>query len=321
MNVIAFIKKWTLPIAMITGAVGYFVLAKWQPVAPLKPAINEAIAILTPTLIFAQLLLSFCKIDPKTLRPHGWHGWLLLFQAATCCIMAAMLLLLPLNGAYRAVLEGVMVCLICPTATAGVVITGKLGGNTSSLLTYTLLSNIMAAILVPIVFPLVEPHAGLTFMAAFLRILGKVFPLLLAPFLLALFFRYCLPRLHQVLLRYSWLAFYLWAVSLTIVTGQTVQSLVTSNADIWEKILIASGGLGACVLQFLFGKKIGTIYDDRISAGQSLGQKNTILAIWMAYSYLNPLASVAPGSYVIWQNSFNAWQLWKKAKESETEKK
>ena len=321
MKIIAFIKKWTLPIAMITGAVGYFVLSKWQSVAPLKPAINEAIAILTPTLIFAQLLLSFCKIDPKTLRPHRWHGWLLLFQAATCCIMAVMLLLLPLNDAYRAVFEGVMVCLICPTATAGVVITGKLGGNTASLLTYTLLSNIMAALLVPIVFPLVEPHAGLTFMAAFLRILGKVFPLLLAPFLLALFFRYCLPRLHQVLLHYSWLAFYLWAVSLTIVTGQTVQSLVTSDADIWEKMLIASGGLGACVLQFLFGKKIGTIYDDRISAGQSLGQKNTILAIWMAYSYLNPLASVAPGSYVIWQNSFNAWQLWKKSKESETEKK
>ena len=51
-----------------------------------------------------------------------------------------------------------------------------------------------------------------------------------------------------------------------------------------------------------------------ISGGQALGQKNTILAIWMAHTYLNPLSSVAPGSYVLWQNIINSWQLWKKRK-------
>jgi len=45
-----------------------------------------------------------------------------------------------------------------------------------------------------------------------------------------------------------------------------------------------------------------------------LGQKNTILAIWMAHTYLNPLSSVAPGSYVLWQNIINSCQLWKKRK-------
>lgn len=29
---------------------------------------------------------------------------------------------------------------------------------------------------------------------------------------------------------------------------------------------------------------------------------------------LNPLAAVAPGAYVIWQNMVNAWQLWYKGK-------
>ena len=33
-----------------------------------------------------------------------------------------------------------MVCLICPTATAAAVITGKLGGSASSLTTYTSVS-------------------------------------------------------------------------------------------------------------------------------------------------------------------------------------
>ena len=44
----------------------------------------------------------------------------------------------------------------------------------------------------------------------------------------------------------------------------------------------------------------------------ALGQKNTVLAIWMAYTYLNPASAIAPGSYVVWQNIINSWQLWKK---------
>jgi BASS family bile acid:Na+ symporter len=48
-----------------------------------------------------------------------------------------------------------------------------------------------------------------------------------------------------------------------------------------------------------------------------LGQKNTVLAIWMAATYLNPLTTIAPGSYVVWQNTINSWQLWKKRKSEE----
>lgn len=78
--------------------------------------------------------------------------------------MVAVLLLSKLDVAYREVFEGAMVCLICPTATAAAVITGKLGGSVSALTTYTLLSNILAAVAVPLLFPLVEPHADLSFL-------------------------------------------------------------------------------------------------------------------------------------------------------------
>ena len=192
--------------------------------------------------------------------------------------------------------------------------TGKLGGSASSLTTYTLLSNLLAAIVVPLVFPLVEPHAEITFFAAFLKILGKVFPLLLFPFFLALFLRRFMPPIHRFLAGLRDMAFYLWAVALAIVTGQTVKSLVNSEAEIYVEILIALGGLITCIAQFYWGKRIGTKYNDRISAGQALGQKNTVLAIWMSYTYLNPLSSVGPGSYVLWQNLFNSYQLWKKRK-------
>ena len=60
---VRFLKNWTLPLAMITGTLGYFILANVPFLAPAKPYINELIAYITPLLIFAQLLLTFCKIE------------------------------------------------------------------------------------------------------------------------------------------------------------------------------------------------------------------------------------------------------------------
>lgn len=308
------IKNWTLPLAMLVGTLAYFLFAKVSLLEPCKPLVNGAIEVLTPSLIFAQLLLTFCKVEVRDLKPRVWHGWLLLFQTVSSLSVAALLLYCPMDEVYREIFEGAMVCLICPTATAAAVITGKLGGSAASLTTYTLLSNLLAAVAVPLVFPLVEPHGGMDFFAAFLKILSKVFPLLLCPFFAAWLLRIALPGIHAFLLRFHDAAFYLWGVALAIVSGQTVRSLANSSAPAYVEWLIALAGLIACCVQFYLGKRIGSRYRERISAGQALGQKNTVLAIWMSYTYLNPLSSVGPGSYVLWQNIINSYQLWKKRK-------
>jgi BASS family bile acid:Na+ symporter len=141
--------------------------------------------------------------------------------------------------------------------------------------------------------------------------LSKVCPLLLGPFFVALFLKHYLKGVHRWLMEHSGMAFYIWAFALALVMGQTARSLFNSDASAW---IIALGGLMSCVVQFILGKTIGSVYKDRISAGQALGQKNTVLAIWMASAYLHPLATIAPGSYVLWQNIINSYQLWKKRK-------
>ena len=306
-----FIKNWTLPIAMLIGTLAYLVFAKWSFLAPAKPYVNSFVSIITPWLIFAQLLLTFCKIDWKELKPKRWHLWLLMIQGFSCALTAGVLLCVPMGELSKGFWEGMMVCFICPTATAAAVITGKLGGNAATLTTYTLLSNLLGAVMVPLVFPLVEPHEGLTFWVAFLKILSKVFPLLLAPFFVALFLKHYVRNVHRWLMEHSGMAFYIWAFALALVMGQTARSLINSDLSAW---LVALGGLFTCAVQFLLGKRIGSVYQDRISAGQALGQKNTVLAIWMASAYLHPLATIAPGSYVLWQNIVNSYQLWKKQK-------
>ncbi|MBP8776592.1 MAG: transporter [Bacteroidaceae bacterium] len=290
-----FFKNWTLPIAMTVGAMGYPFFIKLQ--------------FLTPYLIFTMLLLTFCKVAPRDLKLDKLHFWLLLIQLLGA--IGIFLLIAPFN---KVVAEGAMVCIICPTATAAAVITQKLGGSAAHLTSYTLLGNLGTAMLVPILFPLIEPHNGLTFWQAFITILSKVFPLLICPFLLAWALKEWAPRIHDKLLHLNGAAFYIWSVALAIVTGITLNSLIHDTDNALTQVLLAVAALATCVLQFALGKKIGTVYDNRISGGQALGQKNTLLAIWMAQTYLVPVTSLAPGTYVIWQNVINSFQLWKKRK-------
>lgn len=306
-----FIKNWTLPIAMVVGTLVYLIFSRCEFLAPAKPYVNSFVSGIMPWLIFAQLLFTFCRIDMKELRPKRWHLWLLLIQFFSCAAVAALLYNVPMGELSTGIWQGMMVCLICPTATAAAVITSKLGGNAASLTTYTLLSNLLGAVMVPLVFPLVEPHDGLTFWMAFLKILSKVFPLLLSPLFVAWLLKHCMKGVHRWLMMHSGVAFYIWAFALAMVMGQTARSLINSDASAW---LIALGGLVVCAVQFAAGKRIGSMYGERISAGQALGQKNTVLAIWMATAYLHPLAVIAPGSYVLWQNLVNSYQLWKKRK-------
>jgi len=52
-------------------------------------------------------------------------------------------------------------------------------------------------------------------------------------------------------------------------------------------------------------------YGDAPAGGQSLGQKNTVLAVWMAQSFLDPISSIAPTAYIVWQNFVNSYQIYR----------
>ena len=308
-KIVSFVKNWTLPIAMTVGVLTYIFFHLTPMAVEIKEAVWKVDSVLTPTLIFLQLLLTFCKVEPRAFRFRRWHLWLLLIQLFGST--AAYLVLVPVSPLLA---QGALVCLICPTATAAAVITGKLGGSAETLITYTMLVNFMAAIYVPIVFPLVYRSGDITFVEAFLRIVGRVFPLLILPFLLAQFLRRFAFRLHQWLRENSGMAFYIWALALAIVMGKTAKSIVDDSGDMQAVVSLALVSLAVCCFQFAVGKVIGGQYGDRISGGQAIGQKNTVLAIWMAFTYLNPVVTVAPGAYVLWQNIINSYQLWKRRK-------
>lgn len=315
-KILGFIKDWMLIFAMLSGIAGYFLYVNIQFLAPTHALAGKAVGLLQPLLIFSMLFLTFCKVNPKKLRLCPWHGWLLLFQVGIFSALAALLVLLPHSG-MRVVIEGVMICIICPTATAGAVITKKLGGNAAHLTTYTILINLAVALVVPALVPYVHPSPGVNMWTSSLLILSKVFPLLLMPLLAAILVRYLAPRLHFFLAHYQELAFYLWAVALALATAVTVRSIMHSKESISTELWLVVASMVCCLLQFYMGRRVGSRYNDKISAGQSLGQKNTVLAIWMGFTFFTPITAVVGGFYSIWHNLVNSWQLYEAKKAHE----
>ncbi len=310
--ILRFIKTWTLPIAMACGAAAYVAGARLPFTAGQRSLRLAAVAAVQPILIFAMLFITFCKVNPHDLKLRRWHGWLLLIQGGAFALLSLLLIARPdLPG--RVVAEGAMLCLICPTATAGAVVTAKLGGDAAGLTTYTILINIVAAVAVPLFVPLVHPHPGLDFLTSFFMIMGKVFPMLICPFFAAMLVRWLFPRVLAAVAARRNLAFNIWAVSLALAIAVTARSIAHSSVALAWQAGIAAASLVCCVAQFALGRLLGRRYGCPVSAGQSLGQKNTVFAIWMGYTFLTPVSAIAGGFYSIWHNMYNSWKLYSKS--------
>lgn len=336
------IKDWMLPIAMVTGASVYLIYRFTPSLHFAGPFLGGLAGIMQPLLIFAMLFLTFCRIEPKDLKPHRWHWWLLLIQGGLFSALGllAYWILSAFPVAWHdwvVLMEGAMLCLICPTATAAAVVTRRLGGDVPGITTYIILINLLTAVLVPLIVPLVHPVAEIDFWTAFSMIMAKVFPLLIMPCMAAWLVRYLFPKVHRWLMKFPDLAFYIWAFALTLAICLTTRFIVHSEMSLTMLLLMALISLVCCVFQFAAGRFVGRCYRsgdcrsepamtsdcharlDRasiqasreITAGQSLGQKNTIFAIWMAYTFMTPETSIVGGLYSIWHNIYNSWQLYR----------
>lgn len=291
------VKTVAMPSAMLVGAV------LCRPVTALETWSGRMV---TPVLIFLMLFVTFCRVRPSEMRLSMLHGWLLLFQTIAC--VGVYFLLLPLD---RTVAQGAMICVLAPVAMAAVVIGGMLGANVATMATYSLLCNMAVALLAPAVLSFAGTGA-----CSFAGMLARIVPLLVLPFAAAQCCRAVLPGVAGWVAAHSRISFYLWLVSLVVVIGRTTAFLIDlHDASAATELWLAAAALVICLVQFKTGRAIGRRYGDPAAGGQSLGQKNTVLAVWMAQSFLDPISSVAPTAYIVFQNFVNSYQIWRKDRE------
>ena len=314
MKIIKFLKDWTLPVSMGTGALLYLVFAYVPQLDEAALFFDPVMEAILPMFMFLVLFVTFCKVNFHKMRPVWWHLWVGIFNLLFVGIVMAVILGLNLKAEKLVLMEALLMCIIAPCATAAAVVTQKLGGSLEQTTTFTFLSNFITVLLVPVCFPMIEKGADISFMSAFWKILYQVVVLLVVPMLLAYVVKHTMHRLHKKIVSIKDLSFYLWGCSLMIVTGTTVKNILHAEASVLFLAMIALLGLLLCIIQFAVGRLIGHFFGRTQEAGQALGQKNTAFAIWLGITYLNPLSSVGPGCYILWQNIINSVEIWQERK-------
>ena len=288
------VKTVAMPSAMVVGALFC------RQVTALEAWLGQMI---TPTLIFLMLFVTFCRVKPRQMKPSMLHLWLLLIQAVACVGVYA-----ALRPFDPVVAQGAMICVLAPVAMAAVVIAGMLGADVATMATYSLLCNMAVAVYAPVVISFTG-----TGVCSFTEILARIAPLLIMPFAAAQFCRFVFPKGAQWIGDHGQISFYMWLLSLVVIIGRTTAFIIDlHDASLRTELWLAVAALVLCLAQFKVGRMLGRRYGDAVAGGQSLGQKNTVLAVWMAQSFLDPISSIAPTAYIVWQNFVNSYQIWRK---------
>lgn len=285
-------RNLVMPVALIGGAI----FSKWM----------GYLTFLSPYLIFIMLFITYCKLSPKDIKISK-HDWILLSIQILLSSIAYGLIF----WWNKVLAEGIFICLFVPTATAAPVITSLLGGDIKKVVTYSIVVNLFVAIIGPIILALLGEHNEYSIGYSFSLILREVAPLLIGPMLCAFALQLISPKAHDIVSSHQQLSFYIWAISLFIIVGGCVSFTInTWQPEITWLILGLTVGAGvACFIQFYIGRKFGNYIGDTVAGGQSLMQKNTVLAVWLALTYMNPVSSIGPAAYILWQNIVNSWQI------------
>ena len=289
------VKTVAMPTAMVVGAL------LCRPVTALEGWTHQMI---TPSLIFLMLFVTFCRVKPRQMKPSILHFWLLLFQVVVS--VAVYFLLLPLNPV---VAQGAMICVLAPVAMAAVVIAGMLGANVPTMATYSLVCNMVIA-LAGTRRPVVCRDGGVllhadtgTYRAAADHALRGCAVL---PFRAARggeMDRRTTARFRSTCGSCRW-----WSI-----IGRTTAFILDLHdaspaTELWLAIR-GAGDLPGAVQGGAHAWDAATATP--AAGGQSLGQKNTVLAVWMSQSFLDPISSIAPTAYIVWQNFVNSYQIYR----------
>ena len=310
MSIKQFLKDWTLPVAIAVGSVVYLTFYFVPQLDEAGEVLGGVVDTIFPLMVFSTLFSTYCRIDFHQMRPHRWHFGVLLAQVALVALNLWIIFRVEADPEQKLLWESVLTCIIGPTATAAPVVTAKIGGNINTMTAFVVISAFGSALMIPAAFPLIERGSNLDFWTVFFIILQKLALVLVSPLVLGWLVQHYAKRLCAWIVGIPDLSFYLWSVQLAVTSGVTVRNIVHSEAALRTLFMIAVMSLILCFVLFLVGRSIGRHLGEEVNSGQASFQKNTALSIWVAYTYLNPVASVGAGCYVLWQNIVNSIELW-----------
>ena len=255
------------------------------------------------------MFFSVClQLKPSMHSLHWTQGVNILY----CFALAFLLWFLLRKAGHPDLALAAFFTAITPTATAAPVIVSLLGGNVEYATSAFFTSNFCIFLALPAVLP---PVVGNSTPGIALEMLQRILLITAVPLLAAVVFRLFLRekaiRLGKILAPYT---FYAWVLVIVLVAANASaffrQELNSPSLTTLTITFIALLTLAVCALNFSVGKMLGTP-DFPLECSQTLGQKNTSFTIYLALTYVHPIAALGPTCYVLWHNTWNAWQIYK----------
>ncbi|KAF0162343.1 MAG: sodium-dependent transporter [Ignavibacteria bacterium] len=253
---------------------------------------------------FLMVLLFFSFLDISTNKEVIKQSH---FVILGTIVLTPLLLFYLINFFNHTLAQTVFITAIAPTAIAAPVIISLKKGRVEYVMFSLLLNNIAVALLIPFLLPLVASSSKPVYVS---DILFPVLVTISIPFILAQLTRFVLPKIWKFLVEWKDSSFYILVANIYIAVSDAttyIREELTSNLTIVFMIAAVSALL--CIFYFGLGWLIGG-KNYRAEASQSLGQKNNAFTIWIALTFMSPLAALGPVFYVLFQNTYISYTLY-----------
>jgi len=279
---------------------------------------NNDAGCFVPPMIVTMLLFSFIDVKFSRKSVGLSHLRILIFMAAfaTTTYFAAGAIAHKFESEYAQDFA-VMAFLIgmAPTATAAPVITNLLGRREDYATISVVLSNLFVAFTLA---PLVDLVMGRSIEIDTSALALKTILLIGIPFSTAMLFRKFSQPATTFIRQHKYISFYLWMATLFIVCAQS-STYICTQKNLSPRVIASIFLLAAtmCTVNFVTGYFLGERHFRR-ECSQSLGQKNTMLMLWVGLAFFNPIVALGPTFYIVCHNLWNSWQLRRADKNAST---
>ena len=266
--------------------------------------------------LIVMLFLACLQIRFKQLKPKAFH-WRVL--AANLLIGVLPYWIFHAMGPeYDQLALAAFFVGITPTANAAPVVMAFLNGRVAYVLTGFVITNLFVSLSLFALIPMVTGQYTFAFAG---KVAQSLFLVMGLPIVAAVLLRLFYPRAREWPAKLGNFSFSLWSFTLFVIAA-VARTHFIENPDESPLLILGIAGVSLflCAISFTTGYLIGPKRWKR-ECSQMLGQKNTTLTLYLALTYANPLVAMGPICYVLWHNSWNAFQMFAHEKKRESKKR
>ncbi|MBV6429493.1 MAG: hypothetical protein KIPDCIKN_04052 [Haliscomenobacter sp.] len=268
----------------------------------LFPQAHEGTFLIRPFLMI-MLFYNFLNVPLHARMVTRLHLWVALAKVGMPVLFYFLILPFSPQAAITAFVTG-----MAPTAAVAPVIAGLFRRKVEFVTVSVLLTSPLIALTLPLILPLLLPVEEKINVFA---VLGPVTVTVFIPLLIAWLIRNGASFLIPWIDRTRKVPFILFLFNIFTAGADASNYLQYRSQESFQTLFEVAAVTVICgTLYFLVGQYFIGRKEYGIESGLALGRKNTMFGLWVALTYVNPIAALGPVFYIVYSNLYNTVQLY-----------